>query len=136
MPKSVVSHNDLLAVELHPTAPLEVTDGYPRAFDAVLYRDEVIECGVWEVTPGVFLGENTGFGEYMYVLHGEGTVTSADGATLELRPGVSFVARPGWRGSWRVRETIRKIYVIWKMPTRQSPFLPVVEQRGAEPSAN
>jgi uncharacterized protein len=52
----------------------------------------------------------------MYVLRGEGTVTSADGATLELRPGVSFVARPGWRGSWHVRETIRKIYVIWQAP--------------------
>jgi uncharacterized protein len=99
MPTSLVSHNDLLAVQLHPTGPLEVTDGDPRAFDA-------------------FLGENARFGEYMYVLRGEGTVTSADGATLELRPGISFVARPGWRGSWCVRETIRKIYVIWKMPTR------------------
>jgi uncharacterized cupin superfamily protein len=73
---------------------------------------------VWEVTPSSFLGENAGFGEYMYVLRGEGTVTSADGATLELRPGVSFVARPGWRGTWHVRETIRKIYVIWRMPTQ------------------
>lgn len=118
MPTSLVSHNDLLAVQLNPTGPLEVIDGDPRAFDVTLYRDEVVECGLWEVTPGAFLGENARFGEYMYVLRGEGTVTSADGATLELRPGISFVARPRWRGSWCVRETIRKIYVIWKMPTR------------------
>jgi uncharacterized protein len=94
MPTSLVSHDDLLAVQLHPTAPLEVTDGDPRAFDVALYRDEVVECGLWEITPGAFLGENARFGEYMYVLRGEGTVTSADGATLELRPGISFVARP------------------------------------------
>ena len=66
---------------------------------------------------GSFRGENAGFGEYMYVLRGEGTVTSADGASLELRAGVSFVARPGWCGSWHVRESILKIYVIWRTPT-------------------
>ncbi len=50
------------------------------------------------------------------MLSGEATVSSEDGSTVELRPGVTFVARAGWRGSWDVRETVRKIYVIWRTP--------------------
>jgi uncharacterized cupin superfamily protein len=105
-----------MSLQLRPDEPLAVTSGNPRASVLELYRDDVVECGVWEVTPGEFAGENAGFGEHMYVLCGEATVTSEDGAAVELRPGVSFVARAGWRGSWDVRETVRKIFVIWRMP--------------------
>lgn len=113
---SLVTLDDALAVELRPGEPLAVRSGEPRASMLELYRDDVVECGVWEVTPGEFAGENVGFGEHMHVLCGEATVTSEDGATAELHAGVSFVARAGWRGHWEVRETLRKIYVIWKMP--------------------
>ena len=110
---ALVSHPDALALELQPDEPLVVLSGTPRAFVRELYRDGVVESGVWEVTPGVFAGENDGFGEHMYVLAGEATVTSEDGAAVELRPGVSFVARPTARATPDVRETVRKIYVIW-----------------------
>lgn len=113
---SLVSHVDALALQLQPDEPLDVTSGDPRATMLELHRDDVVQCGVWEVTPGQFAGENAGFGEHMHILCGEATVTSDDGATVELRPGVSFVARAGWRGHWHVRETVRKIYVIWKVP--------------------
>jgi uncharacterized protein len=113
---ALVSHEEALTLELAPDDPLTVTRGAPRASVRELYRDDVVQCGVWEVTPGEFAGENAGFGEHMYVLRGDATVTSEDGATVELRPGVSFVARAGWRGRWDVRETVRKIYVIWTVP--------------------
>jgi EutQ-like cupin domain len=48
-------------------------------------------------------------------LSGEATVTSDDGTTVELRPGATFVARAGWRGHWKVRQTVRK-----SMPSGQS----------------
>jgi hypothetical protein len=110
---SLVGQADPLALDLEPDAPLAVVTGAPRASVRELYRDEMVEAGVWEVTPGEFAGENAGFGEQMYVLAGEATVTSEDGSTVELRPGVWFVARPGWRGHWDVRQTVRKLYVIW-----------------------
>lgn len=113
---SVVSRRDAMERELRPDKPLAVTSGDPTASGLELYRDDVVECGLWEVTPGEFAGENSGFGEHMHVLCGEATVTSEDGTTVELRPGISFVARPGWRGRWNVRETVRKIYVIWTVP--------------------
>ena len=31
---------------------------------------------------------------------------------VEIGPGDSIVMRPGWSGVWRVRETLRKDYVI------------------------
>lgn len=112
---ALVGYSDALEFELAPDDSLEVVEGDPRASVLELYRDEVTECGVWEVTPGRFAGENAGFGEHMQVLRGEATVTSEDGTTIDLRPGVSFVARPGWRGEWHVREAVRKIYVIWRV---------------------
>jgi uncharacterized protein len=113
---ALVGHPDALALELQPDEPLEVVRGDPRASVLELYRDEVVECGVWEVTPGEFAWENKDYAEHMYVLCGDATATSEGGATIELRPGVSFVAPSGWRGSWDVRETVRKIYVIWQVP--------------------
>jgi uncharacterized cupin superfamily protein len=113
---ALISHPDAMTVALMPDAPLEVISGSPSASGAELYRDDVVESGVWEVTPGEFAGENDGFAEHMFILSGDATVTSADGSTVELRPGVAFVAQKGWRGNWIVRETVRKIYVIWKLP--------------------
>ena len=112
----LVSHRDALALELQPDEPLAVIRGEPRAYVRELYRDDVVECGVWEVTPGEFAWENSGYGEHMHVLCGDAAVTSEDGTTVELGPGMSFVARPGWRGQWDVRKTLRKIYVTWSMP--------------------
>lgn len=114
-PPALVSHPDLLALELDTPHPLDdVREGEPRAAYTELYADDVAECGVWEVTPGEFAGDKIGASELMYVLEGEATITSEDGSSIELRPGVSFVTPDGWRGRWHVRETVRKHYVIWR----------------------
>ncbi len=99
-----------------PDEALAVLDGDPRALVRELYGEGAGQSGLWEVTPGAFVAENDGFAEYMHILEGRGTVLSDDGSTLELRPGVKFIAHAGWRGRWAVTETIRKIYVIWADP--------------------
>ena len=112
---ALVSADEAMALELQPdNDPMAVVSGDPKASYRELYRDDVAECGVWEVTPGEFTGDNTGYSEHMYILAGDATVTSEDGSSVHLLPGVTFVARDGWRGSWQVRETVRKAYVIWK----------------------
>lgn len=111
---ALVANPDLLTLEL--TTPHELDDvreGTPQAHYCELFRDDTVESGVWEVTPGEFAGDKTGASEIMYVLEGDATVTSEDGTTIELRPGVSFVTPDGWRGRWHVRERVRKLYVIW-----------------------
>jgi uncharacterized cupin superfamily protein len=91
---ALVGHADPMTLELQPDGPLASVEGNPRAAIRTLYRDDEVEGGVWQVTPGVFAGENAGFAEQMYVLAGEATVTSEDGSSVELRPGC---------GSWRAR---------------------------------
>ncbi len=104
---------DLLALTLEPDVDLDIRAGQPRASIRELYRDDTTQSGVWEATPGRFGGTNDGIGELMFVLAGSATVTGDDGVQVELRPGVTFLSRPGWRGEWEVRETVRKVYVIW-----------------------
>ncbi len=112
---ALVANPDLLTLELTtPHALDDVREGEPQAHYCELYADDVVESGVWEVTPGEFAGDKIGASEIMLVLKGEATITSEDGTAIELRPGVSFVTPDGWRGRWHVRETVRKMYVIWK----------------------
>ena len=100
-----------------------------------LYDEGAGRSGLWEVTPGAFVAQNDGFAEYMHILEGRGTVLSDDGSALELRPGVKFIARSGWRGRWVVTETIRKIYVIWTEPQSDTvPSTPSLFADGARPS--
>ena len=110
--------------------PLSVVDGDPHATVRQLYADGAAQSGLWEVTPGAFAAENDGFAEYMHILEGRGTVLSDDGSTLELRPGVKFIAPSGWRGRWVVTESIRKIYVIWTDP--QSDTVPLSGESAIE----
>jgi uncharacterized cupin superfamily protein len=111
---ALVANPDLLTLALETPHPLDdVREGTPVAAYNELFRDDTVELGVWEVTPGEFAGDKIGASEVMYVLEGDATITSEDGTTLELRPGVSFVTPDGWRGRWKVREKVRKLYVIW-----------------------
>ena len=39
-------------------------------------------------------------------------LTGEDGTETQLRAGDSFIIRPGFKGTWEVRETTLKDYVI------------------------
>jgi uncharacterized cupin superfamily protein len=112
---ALLAHADARTQPLSTEHTLDdVTEGPALAHFEVLSEDDKAEVGVWEAQPGEFAGASAGSGEYMYILSGRVTVTSEDGSQLELREGVSFVAPDGWRGRWRVHETTRKVYVIWR----------------------
>ena len=65
MSNFLATHDDPLSLALSPSEALEITAGDPQASELILYRAEFVECGVWEVTRGTFVGENIGFGEHM-----------------------------------------------------------------------
>jgi uncharacterized cupin superfamily protein len=48
--------------------------------------------------------------EVCQIISGYGTVTGEDGAAIG--PGSLLVLPRGWRGTWVIRETIRKSFVI------------------------
>jgi uncharacterized cupin superfamily protein len=68
--------------------------------------------GIWECDPGEFTAARDDHTEICQILSGSGTVRGDDGVSAELGPGSLLVLPLGWRGTWVVRETIRKTYVL------------------------
>ena len=50
--------------------------------------------------------------EFCHILAGVSVIEEDGGAARIVRPGDSFLLRPGFTGSWEVVETTRKAYVI------------------------
>lgn len=85
-----------------------------------LHNDGRGRTGVWECTPGSFESARDGDTEVMHFVAGDATITSADGETYEVGPGSLLVAPDGWRGTWEIRQTVRKVYVIWNTVSSRS----------------
>jgi uncharacterized protein len=108
-----VTIDDVLSVELEAGRPVPTaTQGEPYESWRVIWDDGRVELGVWEVTPGSFRGAADGIHEQMHFVAGSGTITAADGAVTDIRPGVVMLCPDGWSGVWDVRETVRKTYAI------------------------
>jgi uncharacterized cupin superfamily protein len=105
---------DALEVELpEPTARPSVISGSPAESAVVLHKDEHLEIGIWECTPGVFPGARIGYNELMVFVKGAGTITPDGGEPVEIGPGTVYPTLDGWTSQWNVTETVRKVYVIW-----------------------
>jgi uncharacterized cupin superfamily protein len=101
---------DLEPRGVHPGA----TAGAPEQSSRTVFDDGRVRVGVWECTPGCFETAKAGIGEQQVVLAGDATVRGADGTVVELGPGETLITPDGWRGSWEIRETVRKVFVIWQ----------------------
>jgi uncharacterized cupin superfamily protein len=101
---------DLEPRGVHPGA----TAGAPEQFSRTIFDDGRVRIGVWECTPGSFETAKDGISEQQIVIAGHATVRGAEGTTVELRPGETLITPDGWRGSWEIRETVRKVFVIWQ----------------------
>ncbi|UNB54466.1 cupin domain-containing protein [Mycolicibacterium sp. YH-1] len=77
-----------------------------------LWEDDSTSVGIWECGPGVFTADRGAGTEVCHIVAGYGTITGEDGVAADVGPGSLLVLPRGWRGTWAVRETIRKSYVI------------------------
>lgn len=105
---------DVLTVELEPLGPWPphgALEGSPVASGLVISKDDLVETGVWECTPGVFTTRRDGVCELMHFIAGAGTLIDADGTAHEIRPGTVRYVPDGWSGEFRITETVRKTYV-------------------------
>ena len=70
------------------------------------------EAGAWECTagPSRWSLENN---EFVYILSGRMTVTPDGGEPAEIKAGDIAVFPNGWRGTWDIHETVRKVYSIF-----------------------
>lgn len=71
-------------------------------------------AGIWESTPGAWRVAYDEW-EFCTILAGINVVTPDGCDPVNLKPGDSFVIRPGFTGVWNVVETTRKSFVI-RMP--------------------
>jgi uncharacterized cupin superfamily protein len=77
-----------------------------------LSDDGRVSTGIWECTPGSFPSARDGYSEVMTFVAGDATITDEDGTEHAIGAGTTIVLDDGWRGSWTIRETVRKVYVI------------------------
>ncbi|MGW2512333.1 cupin domain-containing protein [Streptomyces scopuliridis] len=74
--------------------------------------DGLVEVGVWECDPGQFTSTREGYDEVCQVLAGSATVRTEGGEAIKLHTGSTLTMPAGWRGTWQVHETLRKVYVV------------------------
>ncbi|GAB4069451.1 cupin domain-containing protein [Ancylobacter sonchi] len=94
--------------------PERIIAGNPsnKTWDLEKTPDGKVESGVWEVAPGSWNVVKDCW-EFMQIVSGHSELTEDGGETVVLKPGVSFVMRPGFRGVWTVIEPTRKIWITY-----------------------
>ncbi len=101
--------------DLEDWGPLDEATGDEMATSGLtLWKDEATEAesGIWECAPGPsYWALETN--EFVHILAGRMTVTEDGGAPAEVRAGDTVVFPKGWKGTWDIHETIRKLYVIY-----------------------
>lgn len=105
--------------------PLEVSDtvdwgviptmieGESRTSGKLLYKGPggSPESGIWICTPGTWNCEVTS-DEFCHFLAGRCTYTHESGEVIEIAPDTAAFFPKGWKGTCRVHETVRKVYMI------------------------
>lgn len=77
-----------------------------------VWADAVADTGVWECGPGEFTADRSGATEVCHIISGSGRVVGEDGTSADIGPGSLLVLPRGWRGTWLIKETVRKTYVM------------------------
>jgi hypothetical protein len=105
---------DPAAVELYPAPldPAQVVEGSPEVSERVVWEsaDGLRARGVWQITPGVVTDVEVD--EMFVVLSGRATIEVEGGPTIEVGPGDLCVLEPGARTTWRVHQTLRKVFDV------------------------
>ena len=99
--------------ELEDWGPLEEATGEPMATHGVeTWVDGDKSAGIWQCTPGpsYWVQEEN---EVIYILSGRMTVTPDGGESSEVGAGDIAVFPTGWKGTWDIHETVRKVYSIF-----------------------
>src|SRR6266705_5253653 len=71
--------------------------------------DGRVRTGIWEATPGLTHAIKDDVYEYCLILQGMVETTEKGREPIVYRAGDSFLFKPGFRGTWRTIETVRKM---------------------------
>lgn len=95
-----------------PVSP-ELISGDPtfRSWVQDLSHDGKVRSGIWEASPGLTQCLKPTTYEYCYLLEGAVEISETDGQTKIYRAGDVFGLKPGFEGTWRTLEPLKKFYV-------------------------
>lgn len=112
MPEISVQHQCARLTNLVGVESFGVPVGaLPKQTDAGFFSRDNLVAGTWECEPGV-LQLDLQITEFCHLLKGHWVLTSESGQKTEIRAGDSWVFPKGWKGTARVVETVRKVYLI------------------------
>jgi uncharacterized protein len=99
--------------ELEDWGPLEEATGDPMSTHGIeMWTDGGKSAGIWQCTPGPsYWAQNEN--EVIYLLSGRMTVTPDGGEAEQVKAGDIAVFPIGWKGTWDIHETVRKVYSIF-----------------------
>ncbi len=102
---------NVLATAIHLESMIDesVLDGEPCSGWTLVGGIPGLEVGIWEHTPGVTTDVEDD--EVFVVVAGRATVTADGGETREFGPGDIGFLKAGTSTTWRVHETLRKVFV-------------------------
>lgn len=105
-------------IKLEPCAvvpPEAVIDGKPEEQGAVILESDDGKCiiGIWESTPYAESFDAYPGDEFCQVLSGKVTLTDENGTEKTFVAGDSYVVPKGFKGTFRVVETMRKYYALY-----------------------
>jgi uncharacterized protein len=109
----------VLELEVAPLDPSQVVEGSPAVSERVVWvsEDGRRARGVWQITPGVVTDVEVD--EVFVVVSGRATIEVEGGPTIDVGPGDLCVLEPGARTTWRVHETLRKVFHITLPPDQE-----------------
>jgi uncharacterized cupin superfamily protein len=105
---------DARPLQLPSAQPLDGAQITTRSKAFYTSVDGQIICGMWECEPGSSRWEFLDRGEFIHVLSGRMTVQRDGEDPVELTAGSSVVFPIGWTGVWQVRETLRKVFTVYR----------------------
>jgi uncharacterized cupin superfamily protein len=99
--------------ELEDWGPLSEATGDSMATHGLeMWVDGEKSAGIWQCTPGPsYWVQNEN--EVIYLLSGRMTVTPEGGEPADVKAGDIAVFPVGWKGTWDIHETVRKVYSIF-----------------------
>ena len=90
----------------------DMIEGESRTSGFLLHKDgNGSEAGVWICTPGLWRCHVTR-DELCHFVQGRCTYTHESGEVIEILPDTAAFFPEGWKGTCRVHETVRKVYMI------------------------
>jgi len=82
-----------------------------RNWDVDSARDGAVRAGVFESTPGVNRSIKGETWEFCYIVSGVAVITEDGHEPVTYRAGDCFILKPGYVGTWRTIETVRKVWL-------------------------